>query len=64
MKVPKLVPVLLLLLFTLQGCYAFKWKPANLTDKQLEELIKNDKPDEIKVTFWDLPLWIKIFIIS
>jgi len=60
MKVPKLVPVLLLLLFTLQGCYAFKWKPANLTDKQLEELIKNDKPDEVRVSFWDLPLWIKI----
>ena len=63
MKVLKLVPVLLLLLSTLQGCYAFKWKPANLTDKQLEELIKNDKPDEIKVTFWDLPLWIKIHYI-
>lgn len=55
--------ILVLVLLSLQGCYAFKWKPANLTDKQLEELIKNDKPDEIKVTFWDLPLWIKIHYI-
>ncbi len=47
-------------LISTASCYAFKWRPANLTDKQLQELIKNDKPDERKVTFWDLPLWIKI----
>ncbi len=63
MKVLKAALVILLVLLTLQGCYAFKWKPANLTDNQLKELIKNDKPDEIKVSFWDLPWWIKLHYI-
>ena len=64
MRVLSVVLALLILLyFSLQICYAFKWKPANLTDKQLQELIKNDKPDEIKVTFWQLPWWIKLHYI-
>ncbi len=64
MRTLKAVLALLMLLsFSLQVCYAFKWKPANLTDKQLQELIKNDKPDEIKITFWQLPWWIKLHYI-
>ncbi len=60
-RIFKLLPVFVaVFLISTASCYAFKWKPANLTDKQLQELIKNDKPDERKVTFWDLPLWIKI----
>ncbi len=59
----RLIVIIILLTFLLHGCYAFKWKPANLTDKQLQELIEHDKPDEIKISFWDLPLWIKLHYI-
>ncbi len=60
MKALKVISTILLLSFLLQGCYAFKWKPANLTDKQLQELIEHDKPDEVRISFWDLPLWVKM----
>ncbi|MFO7967924.1 MAG: helix-turn-helix domain-containing protein [Archaeoglobaceae archaeon] len=39
---------------------AFEVEPANVTDEELEEIIKNDVDDEKKITFWELPLWIKI----
>lgn len=39
---------------------AFNVKPANISDKELEKIITNDAPDERKVSFWELPLWIKI----
>ncbi len=34
--------------------------PANVSDKELEEILKNDVADEVKISFWELPLWIKI----
>lgn len=43
---------------------AFKVKPANISDEELEKRIKSDPPDEVKVSFWQLPLWIKIQYIT
>jgi len=36
-------------------------KPANISDEELKKIIESDPADEIKITFWDLPLWIKIY---
>ncbi|ADC65358.1 transcriptional regulator, ArsR family [Ferroglobus placidus DSM 10642] len=51
---------LLLLIFLLTLAHAFEVKPANVSDEELMERIKNDPTTEVKVSFWDLPLWIKI----
>jgi len=34
--------------------------PANVSDEELEKILKNDVADEVKISFWELPLWIKI----
>ncbi len=55
--------LLILLFFTfliIPISEAAKIKPANISDEELMERIKNDPPDEVKVSFWELPLWIKI----
>lgn len=39
---------------------AFDVEPANLSDQELEKRIDNDIDDERKVSFWELPLWIKL----
>ena len=37
-----------------------KIKPANISDEELMERVKNDPTTEVKVSFWQLPLRIKI----
>ena len=39
---------------------AFSDEPINVSDKELQEILKKDDPNEIPISFWDLPLWIKI----
>jgi len=59
----KYVFMLFIFLFYLCNVHlaiAVKITPANISDEELEKRIKNDPPNEIKVTFWELPLWIKI----
>ena len=51
--------VAILLILTPQAL-AFESKPANISDEELQKLIENDAPDEIPVSFWELPLWIKL----
>ncbi|MFP3908852.1 MAG: winged helix-turn-helix transcriptional regulator [Halobacteriota archaeon] len=43
---------------------AFDAEPANLSDQELEKRIENDINDEKKISFWDLPLWIKLKYIA
>lgn len=45
-------------LFPISGAAVVK--PANISDEELMERVKNDPADEVKVSFWDLPLWIKV----
>lgn len=40
--------------------FAFSDEPINVSDKKLQEILKKDNPNEIPISFWDLPLWIKI----
>lgn len=42
---------------------AAKVKPANISDEELKKIIESDPADEVKISFWDLPLWIKIHYI-
>ncbi len=42
---------------------AFSDEPINVSDKKLQEILKKDDPNEIPISFWDLPLWIKIHYI-
>ena len=51
------LPVFLILISTSEAATV---KPANISDGELMERVKNDPADEIKVSFWDLPLWIKM----
>ncbi|MBE8538974.1 ArsR family transcriptional regulator [Geoglobus acetivorans] len=39
-------------------------KPANVSDEELMERVKNDPADEVRVSFWELPLWIKMHHIA
>ncbi len=45
-------------LFPISGAATIK--PANISDEELMERVKNDPADEVKVSFWELPLWIKV----
>ena len=38
----------------------FSDEPINVSDEELKEILKKDDPDETPISFWDLPLWIKI----
>ncbi|MFO7967959.1 MAG: winged helix-turn-helix transcriptional regulator [Archaeoglobaceae archaeon] len=49
----------ILFLFFISQASAFGVKPANVTDEELEKIKQNDIDDERKISFWDLPLWIK-----
>ena len=60
MKAKLLILLFLTFLLNLPISEAAKIKPANISDEELMERVKNDPPDEVKVSFWQLPLWIKI----
>lgn len=49
----------ILFLFFISQASAFGVKPANVTDEELEKIKQNDIDDERKISFWNLPLWIK-----
>ena len=51
---------LIFLLNLIMSTLAFEVKPANISDEELMERVKNDPTTEVKVSFWQLPLWIKI----
>jgi|GEM_PF-1219055 predicted transcriptional regulator len=55
---------ILLILLLLNIVSAFEVKPANISDEELQKIIANDPPDEKKISFWDLPLWIKLHHIA
>ncbi len=55
-----LLEFLLVFLILISTSEAATVKPANISDGELMERVKNDPADEIKVSFWDLPLWIKM----
>ncbi len=55
-----LVQFCLIILIITHLSIATKIKPANISDEELKKIIKSDPADEIKISFWDLPLWIKI----
>jgi len=50
----------LLIILLIVPVFAFEVRPANVSDEELQKIIMNDPPDEVKVSFWELPLWIKI----
>lgn len=52
--------IFIVLIILIPQVLAFKSKPANISDEELQKLIENDAPDEIPVSFWELPLWIKL----
>ncbi|RLI79975.1 hypothetical protein DRP05_01985 [Archaeoglobales archaeon] len=52
--------VVLIVLINSSQVSAFEAVPANVSDEELMKQVKNDPPDEVKISFWDLPLWIKI----
>jgi len=60
----KAVAILVSVLLPLSITAGLEVKPANVSDEELQRIIANDAPDEKKVSFWDLPLWIKIHHIA
>ncbi len=42
---------------------AFNDQPINISDKELKKILEKDNPNEIPISFWELPLWIKIHYI-
>jgi len=57
----RLLALFLIFLALTHLSLAAKIKPANISDDELKKIIERDPADEIKVSFWDLPLWIKIY---
>ena len=57
----KLLALFLIFLAVMQPSLAAIIKPANISDEELKKIIETDPADEIKISFWDLPLWIKIY---
>ena len=55
---------ILIILLLLNSATAAEIKPANISDEELQKIIMNDPPDEKKISFWDLPLWIKLHHIA
>ncbi len=64
MKIVGLGICILSILLLLNIVTAFEVKPANISDEELQKIIANDPPDEKKISFWDLPLWIKLHHIA
>jgi len=56
----RILAVVIVLIVLIPQVLAFESKPANISDEELQKLIENDAPDEIPVSFWELPLWIKL----
>jgi predicted transcriptional regulator len=54
-----LIAILIVFIF-IPVVSAFSDEPINVSDKELQEILKKDDPNEIPISFWDLPLWIKI----
>ncbi len=55
--------ILIFIIIFLPVVSAFSDEPINVSDKKLQEILKKDDPNEIPISFWDLPLWIKIHYI-
>jgi predicted transcriptional regulator len=56
----RILAVVIVLIVLIPQVLAFESKPANISDEELQKLIENDAPDEIPISFWELPLWIKL----
>ena len=54
-----LIAILIVFIF-IPVVSAFSDEPINVSDEELQEILKKDDPNEIPISFWDLPLWIKI----
>ncbi|KUJ92812.1 MAG: hypothetical protein XD40_2006 [Archaeoglobus fulgidus] len=53
----KLLLIFLLLTYPVS---AFSDQPVNISDEKLQKILEEDDANEIRITFWDLPLWIKV----
>jgi len=54
---------LTILIITTSTVLAFNDQPINISDKELKKILEKDNPNEIPISFWELPLWIKIHYI-
>jgi len=52
----RLLALFLIFLALTHLSLAAKIKPANISDEELRKIIETDPADEIKISFWDLPL--------
>lgn len=57
----RLLVIFLIILTVMHPSLAATIKPANISDDELKKIIESDPADEVKVPFWELPLWIKIY---
>jgi len=55
--------LLTILIFTTPTILAFNDQPINISDEELQKILEKDDPNEIPISFWELPLWIKIHYI-
>jgi len=55
--------LLTILIFTTPTVLAFNDQPINISDEKLQKILEKDDPNEIPISFWELPLWIKIHYI-
>ncbi len=54
---------LTILIITTPTVLAFNDHPINISDKELKKILEKDDLNEIPISFWELPLWIKIHYI-
>lgn len=62
-KIPFFI-LLAILIFTIPTVSAFNDEPINISDEELQKILEKDDPNEIQISFWELPLWIKIHYIA
>ncbi len=60
-KIPFFVSLAILVLTT-SVVSAFEDEPVNISDEELKKILEEDDLDEIQISFWELPLWIKIHL--
>ncbi len=60
MRTLALILVLIILIFP---ALAAEIRPLNISYEDALRIAENDAPDEIPVSFWELPLWIKLHVI-
>ncbi len=54
---------LTILIIATSTVLAFNDQPVNISDKELKKILEKDDLNEIPISFWELPLWIKIHYI-